>query len=83
MNTYIAICGLRPAYVRQTTMVSNLPPVVGREQLSAVTQLVMMCGSQKDDAFVYLRKIVHLSEQQEDTIRLAIKRTYENAKANP
>ena len=64
-------------------MVSNLPPVEGREQLSAVTNLVMVSGSKEDDAFVYLRKIVHLSEQQEESIRLAIKRTYENAKVNP
>ena len=64
-------------------MVTNLPPVEGREQLSAVTNLVMMSGSKKDDAFVNLRKIVRISEQQEETIRLAIKRTYENALNNP
>ena len=64
-------------------MVTNLPPVEGREQLSAVTNLVMMSGSKRDDAFVHLRKIVRISEQQEETIRLAIKRTYENGKNNP
>ena len=65
-----------------TTMVTNLPPVEGSEQLSAVTNLVMMSSSKKDDAFVYLRKIVHLSEEQEETIRLSIKRAYDNAKIN-
>ena len=63
--------------------VKNLPPVEGREQLSAVTNLVIMSGSKRDDAFVHLRKIVHISEQQEEAIRLAIKRTYQNASINP
>ena len=69
--------------MRQTTTVTNLPPVEGREQLSAVTKLVMMSDFKQGDAFVCLRKIVHLSEQQEDAIRLAIKGTYENAMINP
>ena len=64
-------------------MVTNLPPVEGSEQLSAVTNLVMMSGSKKDDAFVHLRKIVHISEQQEEAIRLAIKRRYQNASIKP
>ena len=57
-------------------MVTNLPPVEGREQLSAVTNLVMMSGSQKDEAFVCLRKIVQISEEQEEAIKLSIKRVY-------
>ena len=63
--------------------VTNLPRVEGREQLSAVTNLVIMSGSDRDSAFVHLRKLVHISEQQEEAIRLAIKRTYQNAKINP
>ena len=63
--------------------ITNLPPVEGTEQLSAVTNLVIMSGSKKVDAFVHLRKIVHISEQQEEAIRLAIKRTYQNASINP
>ena len=43
----------------------------------------MMSDFKQGDAFVCLRKIVHLSEQQEDAIRLAIKGTYENAMINP
>ena len=66
-----------------TSVVTNLPLVEGREQLSAVTNLVMMSGSQKDEAFVHLRKIVRISEQQEETIRLSIRRIYNNAKINP
>ena len=54
----------------------------GREQLSAVTNLVMMSGSQKDEAFVCLRKIVQISEEQEEAIKLSIKRVYINAKIN-
>ena len=64
-------------------MVTNLPPVKGREQLSEVTNLVMMNGSQRDEAFVHLRKIVRISEHQEETIRLSIRRIYNNAKINP
>ena len=66
-----------------TSVVTNLPPVEGREQLLAVTNLVMMSGSQRDEAFVHLRKIVRISEQQEDTIRLSIRRIYNNAMINP
>ena len=67
----------------QISVVTNLPPVEGREQLSAVTNLVMMSGSQKDEAFVCLRKIVQISEEQEETIKLSIKRVYMNASINP
>ena len=64
-------------------VVTNLPRVESREQLSAVTNLVIMSGSERDNAFVHLRKLVHISEQQEEAIRLAIKRTYQNAQINP
>ena len=64
-------------------VVTNLPRVKRREQLSAVTNLVIMSGSERDNAFVHLRKLVHISEQQEEAIRLAIKRTYQNAQINP
>ena len=64
-------------------MVTNLPPVEGREMLLAVTNLVMMSGSQKDEAFVCLRKIVQISEEQEEAIKLSIKRVYINAKIDP
>ena len=37
----------------QIQVVSDLPPVEGREQLLAITNLVMMSDSQHDDVFVY------------------------------
>ena len=43
----------------------------------------MMSGSQKDEAFVCLRKIVQISEEQEEAIKLSIKRVYINANINP
>ena len=63
----------------QVSVVTNLPPVEGREQLSAVTSLVRMSGSQKDEAFVCLRKIVQISEEQEDT-NYNLHEEYENCK---
>ena len=62
---------------------NGLPPVEGREQLSAVTNLVIMSGSERDKAFVHLRKIVNISDKQEEAIWLAIKRRYESALINP
>ena len=55
-----------------------------REKLSAVTNLVIMSGSERDKALsTYLRKIVNISDEQEEAIRLAIKRRYESAMIDP
>ena len=48
-----------------------------------VTNLVIMSGSERDKAFVHLRKIVNISDEQEEAIRLAIKRRYESAMIDP
>ena len=46
----------------QIQVVSNLPPVEGREQLLAITNLVMMSDSQNDDVFVYQMSKKRLSD---------------------
>ena len=58
-------------------------PSRAARQLSVVTNLVIMSGSERDKAFVHLRKIVNISDEQEEAIRLAIKRGYESAMIIP
>ena len=47
------IGGNRTVSREQVLVVSNLPPGEGREQLLAITNLVMMSDSQNDDVFIY------------------------------